>query len=167
MQLASRQIKGENKKLIGNLILPGFPIYLRKRQSYTLQYAILPELFGSFQHPWRFNRPNHKERPQIQHFGTFSMHLNQRFLITCQGIRSVAGDPTPANSGLDLNRPIRSRISRKSVLGTTTSAIWNTTYRECLTTLAPILISFSRSVLSDHIFTDLGNARRRKKLPRL
>ena len=33
---------------------------------------------------------------------------------------------------------------------TTTSAIWKTTQRECLTTLAPILMSFSRSVLSDH-----------------
>ena len=104
------------------------------------------ELFGSFQHPWWFNRPNHKERPQIQHSGSFSMHLNQRFLITCQDFRSVAGHPSPANSGLDLNRPIRSRISRKSVLGTTTSAIWNTTYRECLITLAPILMSFSLSV---------------------
>jgi hypothetical protein len=95
------------------------------------------------------------------------MHLKQRFLITCQDFRSVAGHPSPANSGLDLNRPIRSRISRKSVLGTTASAIWNTTYRECLITLAPILMSFSRSVRSDHFFTDLGNARRLKKLPKL
>ncbi len=62
----------------------------------------------------------------------------------------------PPSTGLALNRPIRSRISAKSALDTTTSAIWNTMYRESLITLAPILISFSRSVLSDHVLTDLG-----------
>ena len=30
-------------------------------------------------------------------------------------------------------------------------------YRECLTTLAPILISFSHGVLSDHFLTGFGN----------
>jgi len=95
------------------------------------------------------------------------MHLDQRFLITCWGFRSVAGHPTRANSALDLNHPILSTISPKGAFGTTTSPIWNTTYRECLTTLAPILIDFSRSVLSDHFFPDLGNARHRRKLPRL
>jgi hypothetical protein len=49
---------------------------------------------------------------------------------------------------------IRLRISRKSALGTATSAIWKMMYRECLTTLAPILTSFSRSVRNDHILTD-------------
>jgi hypothetical protein len=63
--------------------LTGISLYLHKRQSYTLQHIILPELFESFQHPWRFNRPNHEERSQIQHFGTFSTHLDQLFLITC------------------------------------------------------------------------------------
>jgi hypothetical protein len=33
--------------------------------------------------------------------------------------------------------------------------------------LFSISISFSRSVRSDHVFTDLGNTRRRRKLPRL
>ena len=50
---------------------PGCPIHLHKRQSYTLQPFILPVLFGSFQHPWRFNRPNHKECPQIQYLALF------------------------------------------------------------------------------------------------
>ena len=43
--------------------------------------------------------------------------------------------------------------------GTATSAIWNVTYPECVTTLAPILISFSRSVVNDQCFTDLGRRR--------
>ena len=64
------------------------------------------------------------------------------------------------------NRRIRARISRKSVCGTATSAIWNTTYREWLTTLAPILISLALSVFSDHFFTDFGSAGRLRKLPR-
>jgi hypothetical protein len=33
---------------------------------------------------------------------------------------------------------------------TATSASWNVTYRPWLTTLAPILISFSRRLVSDH-----------------
>jgi hypothetical protein len=111
--------------------------------------------------------PRHANSLKMQHFGTFLKHPDQRFLLSDPDFRSVDGHPAPASSGRALNRPIRSRISRKSALGTTTSAIWNTTYRECLTTLPPILISFSRSVLSDHFFTDLGNARRRRKLPRL
>ena len=36
-----------------------------------------------------------------------------------------------------------------SSLGTATSANWNVTYRPWFTTLAPILTSFSRSVVSD------------------
>src|ERR1035437_2842849 len=48
-----------------------------------------------------------------------------------------------------------------------TSAIWKNTYRECATTLAPILMSFSRSVVIDQCLTPLGRASRRRKLPRL
>jgi hypothetical protein len=40
-----------------------------------------------------------------------------------------------------------------------TSAIWNTTYRAPETTLAPILMSFSRKVVSDLCLTPLGRAR--------
>jgi ABC-type transport system substrate-binding protein len=65
------------------------------------------------------------------------------------------------------SRRIRSRIARNNRFGTATSAIWNTTYRECATTLAPILMSFSRSVVSDQCFTAGGRASRRRKLPRL
>ena len=47
------------------------------------------------------------------------------------------------------------------------SAIWNVTYLACRTTFAPILISFSRSVVNDQCLTDLGSANLRKKFPRL
>ena len=51
--------------------------------------------------------------------------------------------------------------------GTATSAIWKITYREWVTTFAPILINFYRSVVSDQCFTDLGSASHRRKFPRL
>ena len=53
---------------------------------------------------------------------------------------------------------MRSRIAANNSRGTATSAIWNVTYLKCRTTFAPILISFSRSVVSDQCFTDLGDA---------
>jgi hypothetical protein len=40
---------------------------------------------------------------------------------------------------------MRSRMARKRHRGTATSAIWEITHRECVTTLAPILMSFSGS----------------------
>ena len=64
------------------------------------------------------------------------------------------------------SRRIRSRIARNNRFGMATSAIWNTTYREWATTFAPILINLSRNVVSDQCRTDLGRARRRRKLPR-
>jgi len=101
--------------------------------------------------------PKYANSLKIQHFGTFSTHHDREFLITCPDFLSTGGHPAPASFGLALNCPIRPRISRKSSLGTATSAIWNTTYRECLTTLAPILISFSRKVVSDQCSTLGGN----------
>jgi hypothetical protein len=46
-------------------------------------------------------------------------------------------------------------------------AIWNTTHRPWLTTLAPILISCSRKLVSEHGSAALGIASVRMKLPRL
>src|ERR1700728_1687585 len=46
------------------------------------------------------------------------------------------------------NRPIPSRIARNNSLGTATSAIWKTIFREWRTTFAPILINFSRNVVN-------------------
>ena len=53
---------------------------------------------------------------------------------------------------------MRSRMLRKSHRGTAASAIWKITYREWATTFAPILMSFSRSVVNDQCFTDRGTA---------
>ena len=64
-------------------------------------------------------------------------------------------------------RLIRSRITRNNRFGTATSAIWKTIYLEWTTTLAPILISFSRSVVRDQCFTAGGRASRRRKRRRL
>ncbi len=64
--------------------------------------------------------------------------------------------PRCTNGGGTPNRWIRSKIAANNSRGTATSAIWKITYRELVTTLAPILINFSRSVVSDQCLTDLG-----------
>ncbi len=53
---------------------------------------------------------------------------------------------------------MRRRVFRNSSLGTATSANWNVTYPPWLTTLAPILVSFSRSVVMDQCSTFCGSA---------
>ena len=53
------------------------------------------------------------------------------------------------------SRRIRSRIARYSRHGTATSAIWKVTYLACRTTLAPILINFSRKVVIAQVFIEL------------
>ena len=65
------------------------------------------------------------------------------------------------------NWGIRSRIDANNRRGTATSASWNVTYLACRVTLAPILLSFSRSVVSDQCYTGFGKASRRRKLSRL
>ena len=47
------------------------------------------------------------------------------------------------------NLAIRLRIATNKFRVTATSANWNITYRECRVTFAPILTSFSHSVVSD------------------
>jgi len=56
----------------------------------------------------------HPNSAEIQYFGTFSAQLDQRFLLSDTDFRSVAGHPAPTSSGLALNRPIPSRISRNT-----------------------------------------------------
>src|SRR5271157_3711580 len=69
--------------------------------------------------------------------------------------------------GTSLSPSIRSRIAANNLRGTATSAIWNVTALERETTLAPILISFSRNVVKLQCFTPRGSAICRRKLPRL
>ena len=72
-----------------------------------------------------------------------------------------------AGAGGARSRAISDRISWNICRGTATSAIWKVTYRPWLTTLAPILISFSRKLVSDHGSAVFGMASVRMKLPRL
>ena len=75
--------------------------------------------------------------------------------------------PAYARAGLGRRSSIRLRIFRNNSLGTATSANWNVTYRPWRTTLAPILTSFSRSVVRDQCSTSFGKASVRMKLARL
>jgi hypothetical protein len=54
----------------------------------------------------------------------------------------------PDVAGASLSRPILSRMARNNSRGTATSAIWKTIFREWRTTFAPILMSYSRSVVN-------------------
>jgi len=49
---------------------------------------------------------------------------------------------------------MRSRMAANRRRGIATSAVWKNTYRACAMTFAPILMSFSRSVVSAPCFTD-------------
>ncbi len=58
-------------------------------------------------------------------------------------------------------------IATNNSRGTATSASGNMMYGARRTTFVFVLISLSRSVVNDQCFTHLGNARRRRKCPRL
>ena len=60
----------------------------------------------------------------------------------------------------DRSRTILATIAANNSRGTATSASWNVTYFECRTTLAPILMSFSRNVVNDQWRILLGTAKR-------
>src|SRR4030095_1796706 len=62
---------------------------------------------------------------------------------------------------------IRPRRRPNSSRGTATSAIWKTRERPGEITCAPILTTFSRSVVRDHCAISSGSARVRRKLARL
>ncbi len=64
-------------------------------------------------------------------------------------VASGNAQPLCASGGGTPNRWMRSKIAANKSRGTATSAIWKITYPECVTALAPILTSFSRSVVSD------------------
>src|SRR5215213_2250574 len=63
-----------------------------------------------------------------------------------------------AGAGGARNRTISDRMSANICCDTATSAIWKVTYRPWVTTFAPILISFSRKLVNDHLSTTFGIA---------
>ncbi len=69
----------------------------------------------------------------------------RHFAVCCRHPGTVGGDLSCRISFED--------GARNKPRGIVTSAIWKITYRACGTTLAPILMSFSRSVVSDQCFT--------------
>ncbi len=75
-------------------------------------------------------------------------------------VQACCGDDTRRHVGAGLGRrpSISCRIAANSRRGIATSASWNVMDRPCRATLAPILISFSRSVVSDQCATSLGSA---------
>jgi hypothetical protein len=66
-----------------------------------------------------------------------------------------------AGAGGARSRAISDRISANICRGTATSAICKDTQRPWLTTFAPILISFTRRLVSDHVSAVFGIPRRR------
>jgi hypothetical protein len=72
-----------------------------------------------------------------------------------------------AGSDFGRSSAISLKISWNICRGMATSAIWKATVRPWLTTLAPILISFSFRLDSDQSLTGSAVASVRKKLPRL
>jgi hypothetical protein len=69
--------------------------------------------------------------------------------------------------GAARSRPIRPRMAANNARGTATSASWKIIARAWCTTLAPILISFPRSVVSLQVWADRGSANCLRKLARL
>jgi len=78
----------------------------------------------------------------------------------------TSGAPVTSAGGI-ANRARRSKIAANKFPVTAASASWNVTYFACRVTVAPILMSFSGSVVSDQCRTGFGRAIRRRKLPRL
>ena len=77
--------------------------------------------------------------------------------ISDSTVRSEDAVTDHPGQGEARGRPIRTRIAANNARGMATSAIWNVTALACDTTLAPILINFSRSVVSVHVRTGRGS----------
>ena len=105
--------------------------------------------------------PRQRLRPRLRATSTSGAHSNHQLCTRARSqLRCTNGDAGP-------NRWMRSRIATNNSRETATSSIWKTTCREWVTTLAPILMSFSRSVVNDQCLPGFGNANRRKKFPKL
>src|SRR6516225_1433234 len=81
-------------------------------------------------------------------------------------LKGLGGRPQP-EAQVGHKRAIRSKIWANNCRGTVPSASWKVRYLAWATTLAPILISFSRSVVSVQPLIGLGSTSCRRKLARL
>ena len=89
----------------------------------------------------------------------FGEHRAHRPLPNLDLRRQTSPENRRFHAGASFNCAILARIAANISRDTATSAIWKMTYREWATTFAPILISFSRSVVNDQCATLRGNAR--------
>jgi hypothetical protein len=103
-------------------------------------------------------------RPASVRVGGFAFIRPQ--LSRCRLSLSASG-PAHAGAGGARNRTISDRMSANICRDTATSALWQVTYRPWVTTFAPILISFSRKLVNDHLSAAFGIASVRIKLPML
>ena len=105
---------------------------------------------------WRSVRP----RPRRDAIGCEKTVIRQTPRVRRPPVQAYCGDDTRRHVGAGLGRrpSISCRIAANSRRGIATSVSWNVTYRPCRTTFAPILISFSRSVVSDQCSTSSGKA---------
>src|SRR4029077_17235092 len=87
--------------------------------------------------------------------------------VGCCGMDSDRTLHAGAGGGCGRSSAIRRKISWNIRRGMATSAIWKAISRQWLTTFAPILMSFSLSLVSDQSLIGSGVASVRRKLPRL
>jgi len=83
--------------------------------------------------------------------GRASTPVVRRPFSPASGILAASGSYSShraTTGGGSASRSMRSRIAANNLRVTATSASWNVTYFACRVTLAPILTSFSRSVVS-------------------
>ena len=92
---------------------------------------------------------------QLPGFLTGLRVLYAQTFLPATSILAASGSYSPhraTTGGGNASRSMRSRIAENNLRVTATSANWNVTYFACRVTFAPILTSFSRSVVSDQCF---------------
>ncbi len=91
-----------------------------------------------------------RQQPEDDHFRHACLPLEP-----AQAFRYA---PLHLGAGFCRKPSISRRMSANNFLETAIPAIWKVTYRPWLTTVAPILASFSRNVVSDPCSASFGNA---------
>ena len=101
-----------------------------------------------------------RPRPRRDAIGCEKTVIRQTPRVRRPPVQAYCSDDTRrhVSAGLGRRPSISCRFAANRRRGIATSASWNVTDRPCRTTLPPILIGFSRSVLSDQCATSLGRA---------
>ena len=94
-----------------------------------------------------------RPRPRRDAIGCEKTVIRQSPRVRRPPVQAYCGDDTASHVGAVFGRrpSISCRISANNRRGIAISASWNVTYRPCRTTLAPILISFSRRMVSGRL----------------